>query len=294
MLRRLAGIILLFVGIGGVILAAFGFTQVDQAVDSVAFVLDDTISLTTESLGTVEESLILAQTTIEDVNAGLDTVESTAVNLADTLQNTQPLLEQVTLIASQDAPDSIEAVQDAIPAVAEVAGVIDDTLIVLNNFRIDENILGIPIQYDLGVDYQPSQPFDETVTELGNSLEGLPTQLRSLEPSLTEAGESLDAVSDNIRTISGDLETINGRIADVDPLIEQYIDIVNDLDVTITETQNTINTQLTNVKLALKVAMVWLGLMQFALLYLGWDLITRIDKDDIEEMVEELKEDGAS
>ena len=292
MLRKITGIVLLLVGLGGVALATFGFTQVDKVVDSVAVALDGTLGLTADSLGTVEDTLSLAQTTILDVNAGLDTVEETAVNLAQTINETKPLLDQVTQITSIDAPDSIESVQAAIPDVAEVAGVIDDTLVTLNNFEIDEEILGFKIQYDLGVNYVPTQPFDATVTELGNSLDGLPEQLRSLEPSLKAAGENLDAISQNILTISGDLGTINGRIAEVEPLLGEYIGIVNEIDSTLGDTRTTIQSQLETVKLGLKVVMVWLGFMQFSLLYLGWDLIARIDKDDIEELVEEFTEEA--
>lgn len=292
MLRKLTGIVLLLVGLGGVALAAFGFTQVDMVVDSVGGGLDGTLGLTADSLGTVEDTLVLAQSTIGDVNAGLVTVEDTAVNLAQTINETKPLLDQVSQIASVDAPDSIESVQEAIPGVAEVAGVIDDTLITLNNFAIDEDILGFKIQYDLGVDYQPEQSFDTTVTELGTSLDGLPEQLRSLEPSLDAASENLTAVSTNILTISGDLGTINERIAEVDPLLGEYIGIVNEIDTTLGDTRTTINAQLETAKLVLKVVMVWLALMQFSLLYLGWDLITRIDKGDIEELVEEYAEEA--
>ncbi len=275
MLRRLAGLILLIVGVVGVVIAIGGFIMMDQVVDAVGSTLDSTLNITTDSLGTVEDTLSLAQTTIGDVNAGLDTVEVTADSLAKTLADTEPMLVQMTQIVSEDAPDSIESVQAAIPNVAEVAGVIDDTLITLNNFKIEEQILGFELNYDLGINYEPTEPFDETVTQLGSSLDGLPEQLRSLEPSLVAASENMDSVSANITTIADDLHTINGRIAEVDPLMDQYIGLIGDIDSTIGQTQTIVNQQLDTAKLVLKVVMVWLALMQFAMLYLGWDLMTR-------------------
>lgn len=291
MLRRITGLMLLLVGLAGVALAIYAYTQVDDVVDAFIASFDSTLGLTTDSLATVEDTLVLAQTTIGDVNAGLDTVGETAVTLATTLEETQPLLEEVTQIATNDAPESIESVQDAIPNVAEVAGVIDDTLLTLNNFAIDENILGFEIQYDLGIDYEPTEPFDETVTELGNSLDGLPQQLRSLEPSLEDATQNLGEVSDNITAISADLAVINGRIAEVEPLLGEYITIVQEIDGTIGTTQSTIDAQLETVKLTLKIVVVWLGLMQFTMLYLGWDLITRLDTRKVENLVEQAVEE---
>jgi ABC-type transporter Mla subunit MlaD len=280
MIRKVSGLMLLIIGLAGVALAIVGFTVSERVVDAVVAALDSTLGLTGDSLATVEDTLSLAQTTIEDVNAGLATVEETADSLAQTIAETKPLLDQVGQITSVDAPNSIEAVQDAIPNVAEVAGVIDDTLITLNSFKIDQSILGVDIYYDLGINYEPTQPFDETVDQLGQSLDGLPDQLRGLEPSLQSASDNLDSVSQNIYAISDDLSTINGRIAEVNPLLTDYIGIVGNINTTIMDTQETISVQAGTAKLVLKVMMVWLGFMQFALLYLGWDLMTRREEED--------------
>jgi ABC-type transporter Mla subunit MlaD len=295
-LRRLAGFILLIVGLAGIAIAIGGFMVTDQVVDAVGATLDSTLTVTSDSLGTVEDTLSLAQTTIGDVNASLDTVEETADSLAKTLSDTEPMLNQVTQIVSEDAPESIESVQAAIPNVAEVAGVIDDTLITLNNFEIDEEFLGFEFKYDLGIDYEPEEPFDETVTELGESLDGLPEQLRSLEDGLADTSANLSTVSENITMIADDLNTINGRIADVDPLMDEYIGLIGNINTTIEQTQTTVDLQLDSAKMVLKVVMVWLGLMQFAMLYLGWDLMTRkeVEPEATEEAAEANQSEDAS
>lgn len=293
MFRKISGFVLLIIGLLGVLLSIGGIVYSGQAVDAVVKVLDDTLGLTGDSLSTVEDTLTLARGTIGDVNASLVTVGETADSLAKTIADTQPLLDEVAQIAGEDAPNSIESVQDAIPAVAEVAGVIDDTLITLNSFKIEEDILGFQLNYDLGVNYAPSVPFDETVSGLGTSLDGFPDRLRELEPSLTAANENLGAVSENIYAVSGDLAVINGRVADVDPLLGDYIGIVQSINTTLTTTQSTVQAQAGNAKLALQLVFAWLGFLQFSLLYLGWDLMTRtvLDEEAIEEAVEEVMEE---
>ena len=188
---------------------------------------------------------------------------------------------------------SIESVQDAIPAVAEVAGVIDDTLLTLNSFKIEEEILGFELNYDLGVNYQPTVPFDETVAGLGTSLDGFPDRLRELEPSLTAANENLSLVSDNIYAVSDDLAVINGRVAEVDPLLGQYVGIIQEISGSLSTVQATVQSQSGNIKLALQLVFAWLGFLQFSLLYLGWDLMTRtvMDEETIEDAVEEAMEE---
>jgi hypothetical protein len=293
MFRKIAGFVLLIIGLLGVVLSIGGVVYSGRAVDAVVAVLDDTLGLTGDSLATVEDTLALARGTINDVNSSLVTVGETADSLAKTIADTQPLLEEVAQITGEDAPNSIESVQAAIPAVAEVAGVIDDTLLTLNNFKIEEEILGFQLNYDLGVNYAPTVPFDETVSGLGTSLDGLPDRLRELEPSLTTANENLGLVSDNIYVVSEDLAVINGRVAEVEPLLGDYIGIVQNINSTIGTTQGTIQSQAGNAKLALQVLFAWLGFLQFSLLYLGWDLMTRkvLDEDMIEDAIEEVMEE---
>ncbi len=293
MLRKIAGLVLLIIGLLGVLLSIGGIVYSGRAVDAVVKVLDDTLGLTGGSLATVEDTLALARGTIGDVNVSLVTVQETADSLAKTLADTQPLLEEVAQITGEDAPESIESVQEAIPAVAEVAGVIDDTLITLNEFKIEEEILGFELNYDLGVNYAPAVPFDETVSGLGTSLDGFPDRLRELEPSLTAANENLGMVAANIYAVSDDLAVINGRVAEVDPLLGDYIGIVQNINGTIGTTQSTVQAQASNVKLALQLIFAWLGFLQFSLLYLGWDLMTRtvLDEEAIEDAVEEVMEE---
>ncbi len=286
MLRKLTGLVLLVIGLLGVLLSIGGIVYSGRAVDAVVKVLDDSLGLTGTSLTTVADTLVLARGTIGDVNTSLVTVEVTADSLAKTIEDTQPLLAEVAQITGEDAPNSIESVQQAIPAVAEVAGVIDDTLITLNAFKIEEEILGFELNYDLGVNYAPQVPFDETVSGLGTSLDGFPDRLRELEPSLMAANANLGDVSRNIYAVSDDLAVINGRVAEVEPLLGEYIALVQNINTTITTTQGTIQAQAGNAKLALQLIFAWLGFLQFSLLYLGWDLMTRQDDDDEVEEAE--------
>ena len=292
MFRKLIGFLLLLIGVVGVALSIAGIYFSDQIVSAMGDGLDSTLKLTADSLVTVEDTLSLAKITIGDVNAGLDTVGVTADDLAKTLEDTRPVLDQITQVATEDVPDNIEAMQATIPNIAEVAGVIDDTLITLNAFKIEESILGIDINYDLGVNYHPTVPFDETVTAMGRSLDDMPDQLRDLQPNIQTASDNLATVSKDIYAVSDDLAVINGRIAEVEPLLGDYIGIVGDINGAVTTTREQVNTQLNTVGLALKIGLIWLGLMQFAILYLGWDLIIgeRYDVDKLEEEKEEKDE----
>jgi hypothetical protein len=208
----------------------------------------------------------------------------------------------VSVVVSQSAPASVEAMQEAIPALAAVAATIDQTLTTLSQFRINEDILGFELRYDLGIDYQPEVPFNRAFIGLGESLDGLPEELRSVDDNLAIANENLAAISDSITAISADIDTINGRVAEVPGQIDQYISIVNQINDTLKNVRTQVLQQQQTVKLVLTFVLIWWGFPQLALVMIGWDFLfgrrgataaeIREDvmedlKDDIEEMVGE-------
>ncbi len=298
MFRRIIGLLMLALGTVGIVISAAGVFYGRQAVDSTFRGLDDTLELATQGLDTAVDSLELAKTTLGDVNTGLDTVETATLNMAKTVTDTRPLLDQVSVVVSQNAPASVEAMQSAIPALADVAATIDQTLLTLSQFRIDEEILGFQLQYDLGINYSPEIPFDQAFVGLGDSLDGLPQELRSVEGNLTIANANLAAISDSIVAISQDINTINGRVAEVPAQIDSYTGIVRQIDNSLQEIRTQVLQQQERTKLILTFVLVWWGMPQLALVMIGWDFLfgrrgataKEIREDVLEELEDELEE----
>lgn len=304
MFRRIIGIVMMVLGAVGLVISFAGVYFGRQLVDNVFANMDETFTLMLDSMDTAEESLELTKATLGDVNNGLVTVEGAALNIGKTITDTRPLLDQVGVVVSQNAPQTVEAMQSAIPNIAEVAGTIDQTLITLNDFQIEEEILGFELNYDLGIDYAPTVPFDQAFDDLGASLDGLPEQLRSVEPNLALASENMAAISTSITDISGDINTINGRVAEVPALIDQYIDIVNQISGAIEQIQTQVIQQQALVKNVITFVLIWWGLPQLALLMIGWDFLfgrrgataAEIKEDvmeDLQDDIEEIKEEMA-
>ncbi len=284
-MKRIIGLIMMLIGIALVGLTAAGIFYGRQGIDAAGVSVESSLMLVSDSLDTASDSLVLVKTTINDVMAGVETVESTAVNLSTAVSDIQPLLGGVSQVISEDAPNSIEALQDTVPNMAEVAGVIDETLVTLSNFGFKQEIpipFSDPLGFDfnLGIEYEPEEPFDETVEAMGQSLDGLPDQLRSLSGELETTSQNLATISEDILLVSGDLGTINEDIESVGPLIDEYIGIVTQINDTIRQIRAQIAPQLETVKLALTLLLAFLGLSQVAPLYLGWELFTGQRDDD--------------
>ncbi len=281
MIRRLVGLIIIIIGLSGIALSVIGMRTAPRTIDTIGDSLEANLVLVSESLDTVQETLLLAQSTISEVTGGLDTVESSAVHLGLTLDQTRPLLDQVSTIASDEVPQSLDAIQATMPDLVQVAAAIDDTLTVLNSFRVDQQILGIPIKFDLGIDYDPAVPFDESVSQIGRSFETLPGQLRDLDEYVVVANDNLALISEDVLAISGDLDGVNGRIAELNPLLEDYLRIVVELNDSTRQTRQIILGELTTLKRITTIALAWVALSQLAPLYLGLELLRGRRKIDI-------------
>jgi hypothetical protein len=116
-------------------------------------------------------------------------------------------------------------------------------------------------------------PFDESVSEIGRSFETLPDQLRDLDEYVVVANDNLSLISDDVLAISQDLDGVNGRIAELDPLLEDYLRIVVELNDSTRQTRQIILSELAALKQIITIALAWVALSQLAPLYLGVELL---------------------
>ncbi|MCA9927290.1 MAG: hypothetical protein KC419_02385 [Anaerolineales bacterium] len=273
--RRLLGIIILLTGLVGVGIAVTGALLLPDLVDRMAASLESTLAQTSEGLELVEASLLQAKVTVQDLGTTLGTVETNMTVLGQAVSETRPFLDQVSTVAADELPQSIETLQAAIPDMAQVAGVVDDTLTTLNRFRIDEEFLGFEIKYDLGVNYDPAVPFDETVLTLGDSLDGLPGSLRSLRVYANVTNDNLEEISQGLYQIGTDLEGLNGRLSEIDPLLNDYLRLITETNDATRQLRGQMSSQLDSLKTGILFVMIWLAFAQLAPLYLGWELIRK-------------------
>jgi hypothetical protein len=278
MFRRLLGLIILLVSLILIALLLGGAFFVGQALDSVVEGLENVLTLTADTLGTVSVTLEQTKTTIAEANNALDTAAEATVNLNKTINDMQPLMEGTTKVVTEDVPGNIEAIQATIPSIVQVAAVVDNALTRLSNFGIEQTIPipfnPITLEFDLGIDYEPEEPFDESISALGDSLEDMPEELRSLQGDLETLSADLELLSGNIESAAGDIEAINNEVALFIPIIDDYLRIVDQINDSLGQVSADMFTQLERAKTAIIVLLVFLAFSQLTPLYLGWELVT--------------------
>ncbi len=272
--KRIMGVVFLLIGLMGLAIAIAGFSLIRQAIDEIGAGLESTMDLTLDSLETVTETLVLTKDTVGQVGNSLETVGQVAGNVSETIRVTEPALDQITIVATEDVPASLEQLEAALPDVAEAAGAIDSTLRILDSFQLEREIFGIPISFDLGIDFNPEESLDEAVLIVGQSLEGVPESLRGLQVSLEATSENLAVIGQNMEIIGEDLEHMNSLVADFEPLIDDYLRLISNTESLIRDTKVKLADQVATAKLLASAVFVWLAIFQIVPFYLAYDLFS--------------------
>jgi hypothetical protein len=296
-IKRLLGIVVILTALLGMGLSGGIYWYGQRAIEAAVAQSDGALATLGTTLQTTQEVLGVAKTSLNDVGEILATVEGTTDNLAQTIRDTGPFLDQIDTIATEQVPDSLQTFNDVIPNIATVAGTVDNTLTILSGFGFERNLdyglikLGT-INFNLGIDYNPTVRFDESILQLGASIEDLPDQLRTLDSHLAVTAENLEAISVDITTLGVNISDINETIGTTPALLDEYSAILTQIQDDISQARLQIAQQEANAKLVVTVLAVWFGLTQIAFLYLGTELLFNKRKQVIVEyypVVEEEK-----
>jgi hypothetical protein len=193
--RALAGRVLVAIGIlgvlaglGGIILGQLLITSADQA-------LTRSLVLTGETLTALQDAIVVAEETVALVEDGLVQAEATTAEVAVTVDDGATLLRSTADLTEDRIADSLAAFEASLPGLIDVAAVMDRTLTAL---------AALPF----GPDYNPQEPFDESLRELQRSLQGVPSDLRDQADLIRQTGDSLEAVGEGTTAIAADLGEI--------------------------------------------------------------------------------------
>ena len=279
-MKRLLGGILFVVGIIGMILAFAGIYFGVDAIDQIGTGLNGSLNLALDSLATIQDTVTLTKTAVTEASNSIETVEKTAVDMSTTIGDTGPLVDQMSVVIAEEIPNSVDAIQASLIPAAEVAKQVDATLLKLSNFSLDQSFLGFDLQFDLGIDYEPEEPLDESLLAIGSSMDGVSDELRNLEPLLATNSGNIVLMSDNVALIAEDIATINTVIDDINPLLDQYAATFTELENGLSQVQANLDNYLQIAKIVLIVLMLWLAVMQTTAVVLGYEMVTgQLDKE---------------
>ncbi|HSK97072.1 MAG TPA: hypothetical protein VK891_10685 [Euzebyales bacterium] len=253
-LMRTVGLVGVVAGVAAIAVCLWLLHDVDR-------VFGRSLVVSAESLATVDDSLAVAAESVAAVGAGLDDAEQTSRGLEASLSEGADLLQETARLTRNDVASSLESFQRSLPALIEVSGTVDRTL-----RAVDE----LPV----GPEYNPEEPFDESLQSLHDDLEGLPGDLREQAAAIDQAGDNLAVVGRQSVDIADSLQDVRVNLDRAGRVLGDYQATASEARGLLEETQADLGRRLW----ILRALVVVLGLVycigQVLPIYLGHRMAT--------------------
>ena len=258
--RVAVGRLLISVGVVSMIASLAGAALGWRVIADLETTLDDTLELTAGALEALDASVAVAQQALEDADRALTDTQSTTGELADALERGGELFDSTATLTEEQVAGGIESVQDTLPALIDVAGVIDTTLTAL-------------ALVPFGPEYDPDESFDDSLRALQTELEDLPDDLRAQSELIRQAGSDLDQVGTGTRDIADSLAGLQETMGGSADLLGEYRDTTRDAQALTADSRTGLAGQLTVARVLVIVLGIGVAAGQLVPLGAGWLLL---------------------
>jgi hypothetical protein len=193
--------------LGGVTATIVASGQLRAAVVDQSDSLDRALAASGEALRTADDTVAIVASIVDQLAGSLVAVEDAASDSISTIDGAESGLRKLAEISGEDLPRIVESLQEAMPALIQVADVIDGALGALS-------FVGVP--------YDPDVPFDESLAGVASSIENLPEQVRAQAVLIGEVGDGLGRLADQAGDLVVEVGAARAQLADGLELLNQY------------------------------------------------------------------------
>ena len=261
---RIIGIALIVAGIAGLVFSVAGLVvlarvekQVNVAVQRQVETLDQALTATAEGLALAENSLTQVQDTV-------DAIQSTVRGLGQAIDDTSPTLTALGNLVGKQLPATITAAENSLRSAQRSARVLDGFLSVISAVPLFGNSR-----------YNPDVPLNERLGEVAASLEGVPASLEDGGSGIFTTVGSLGTIKANVDRTADSIGEINTSLESAKTVVANYQGVLASIGATLERVRNGLATWLRLIRWGFSLMLIWLGIVQFALITQGFELIGR-------------------
>lgn len=256
-----AGRALLVIGAVGAVAGLVGLVVGLRLLSLLDTALEDSLGVSAEAVDALGASVEIAGETLQALDTTLADTARTTRDLGTSLTDAEAVLDATAELSEEDIAGGLAAVQDTLPALIQVASVIDTTLGALSV---------IPF----GPDYDPSEPFPDSLRALQAELEGMPEALQEQAALIREGADSLGTVRTGTGDIADGLDDLHATISSAGELIDDYAETASEARDLVTGNQEALDRQLSWARLLVVLLALSFVAGQAVPLGIGW-LLTR-------------------
>jgi ABC-type transporter Mla subunit MlaD len=207
--RRTVGRVLLGIGGVGLVVSLVATVVALRLLGQLDSVLEGSVGVAAEAVDALGATVELAGETVTGVNVILERTARTTTDLSRALADAEEVLLATADLSEDQIAGSLEAVEDTLPALIQVAAVIDRTLSALSV---------IPF----GPDYDPEDTFDDSLRAIQREFDGLPEALREQAALIRDGADELGTTREGTAAIARDLGDLRRTLAASNELLDRY------------------------------------------------------------------------
>ena len=261
-LRRLFGFLLMFAAAAGFIFSVVSLFEIWRIRPVVTQTVVDTMALLDQALNTTQDSLTIVGQVLQSTTVDVDSLQTTTRALAQTIHDTNPMLDSLTLLTSKDFPAAIVATQTSLASAQSSALLIDNFLATLSSIPF----IQVP-------DYQPDVPLHTSLAQVSTSLNSLTPALAIINASLIDGKTNLGVVEAELNKISETTEGISSSLDGALTAIDEYKLVNAQLKMRVEATRQVASGWITTLAWILSFLLGWLLIAQLGLFTQGRDLL---------------------
>jgi hypothetical protein len=257
LLKRILGLVFVIVSIVSLVISAGGVIALWGARPAITTAMQDTFQLVSETLATTEKALAVADQALQDATNSVTVLAGLTSSLADSIGGGQDALNSVTQLLKKDLPGTLATAQTALESAASTAKVVDNFLRGLSRIQF------------LNINYNPNVPLDQSITDIGSSLNNLP-------PTLEKIGAELDGITgklpDMVKAVHGlgtTISSITTTLAKAQTVLKEYAAQLARTTTAVQQISGGVPMYVTLFISALTFIMLWIVAVQLIVLAIG-------------------------
>lgn len=258
--RALLGRVLVVAGAVGLVATTAGTVLGLVVLGELDRSLQDSVTVTADAVTALATTVEVADVVVDDAASALFDAGLAASAAADGAGAAVDVLAGAADVTGRDVAPSLAAVEDALPALVDVAAVIDGTLGALDRLPV-------------GPTYDPDVPFDDALREVQAELDGLPESLEEQADLLRTGATELSDVERAATFLAEDLETLSRSLREAGATLEDVARTADDAATVLADGSRGLGGGVASARVLVGVAGTALAVGQLLPLLGGWFLL---------------------
>ncbi len=261
-LKRLFGFLLIFAAATGFIFSVVGIVEIWRYRPVVEQKTTGTLRLFDQTLITTQDGLTVVGTVVQTTTADVASLQTAIQAVAQTIHETNPMLDTLTHLTSKDFPAAITATQTSLSSAQSSALLIDNVMAALTSIPL------LPT-----APYKPDVPLHIALAQVSASLDSLPPALATIDSSLVDGKTNLGFVEGELNAMSKNTQGIGTALASSQTIIDRYKTVTTQLRLRVETAQGAAPALITTFAWILSVFLAWLLIAQLGLCIQGLELL---------------------